>query len=343
VVTIRDVAAAAGVSPMSVSNALSGARPVSEGTRVKVMSAVERLGYQVNTAARSLRQGRTGVVGVAVPTLESQYYAQLCGRLVRRFAEAGLAAVVEDTGATWERQASVFRDSRVAAYDGLVLSPIGLSEAELRTFSGRLPLVVLGEQQLHRSVDRVGMANAAGAAAATRLLLARGCRRLAVVGAPPLDRLEALDEEAERSLTEGAAFVERARGFLAAAREVDGVRTTSLYTGSTLADGRRAGHELLDRQPDVDGVLCATDTLALGVLRALADRGVRVPDDVRVIGFDDVEEASFSVPSLSSVDPGHDAMAGAAVELLVRRIADPGAEPRDVVGEARVVERQSTG
>ncbi|TXR56966.1 LacI family DNA-binding transcriptional regulator [Quadrisphaera setariae] len=338
-VTIRDVAAAAGVSPMSVSNALSGTRPVSEVTRVKVMSAVERLGYQVNTAARSLRQGRTGVVGVVVPTLESQYYAQLCGRLVRRFAEAGLSAVVEDTGATWERQASVFRDSRVAAYDGLVLSPIGLSEAELRSFAGRLPLVVLGEQQLHRSVDRVGMANAAGAAAATRVLLARGCRRLAVVGAPPLDQL---GERAETSLTEGAAFVERARGFLAATREVPGVTTTSLYTGSTLADGRRAGHDLLAAHPDVDGVLCATDTLAFGVLRALADRGVRVPDDVRVIGFDDVEEASFSVPSLSSVDPGHEAMAAAAVELLVRRITDPGAAPRDVVGEARVVERQST-
>lgn len=338
-VTIRDVAAAAGVSPMSVSNALSGTRPVSEVTRVKVMTAVERLGYQVNTAARSLRQGRTGVVGVVVPTLESQYYAQLCGRLVRRFAEAGLAAVVEDTGATWERQASVFRDSRVAAYDGLVLSPIGLSEAELRTFAGRLPLVVLGEQQLHRSVDRVGMANTSGAAAATRLLLERGCRRLAVVGAPPLDEL---DDDAERVLSEGAAFVERARGFVAAAREVEGTTTTSRYTGSTLADGWRAGHDLLDTHPGVDGVLCATDTLAFGVLRALADRGVRVPDDVRVIGFDDVEEARFSVPSLSSVDPGHEAMAEAAVELLVRRIADPGAEPRDVVGEARVVERQST-
>lgn len=340
-VTIRDVAAAAGVSPMSVSNALSGTRPVSEVTRTKVMSAVERLGYQVNTAARSLRQGRTGVVGVVVPTLESQYYAQLCGRLVRRFAEVGLAAVVEDTGATWERQASVFRDSRVAAYDGLVLSPIGLSEAELRTFAGRLPLVVLGEQQLHRSVDRVGMANAAGAAAATRVLLGRGCRHLAVVGAPPLHQLDLLDD-AEGVLSEGAAFVERARGFLSAAREADGVTTTSLYTGSTLADGWRAGHELLTTHHGVDGVLCATDTLAFGVLRALADRGVRVPDDVRVIGFDDVEEARFSVPSLSSVDPGHEAMAEAAVELLVRRIADPGAEPRDVVGEARVVERQST-
>jgi len=343
VVTIRDVAAAAGVSPMSVSNALSGRRPVSPRTRDAVLHAADALGYQINTAARSLRQGRTGVVGVAVPTLSSQYYSSLCARLVRGFAEVGLAAVVEDTGATWERQSAVFRDSRLAAYDGMVIAPIGLSEAELRAFAGRLPLVVLGEQQLHRTVDRVGMANREGAVAATRLLLARGARRLAFVGSPSLDDLDRPGAAAEAAIPEGAAFVERARGFRDAAREVPGTTTTSLYDGADLAGGARCAAALLARDPRVDGVLCATDTLALGLLRGFADAGVRVPHDVRVIGFDDVEEARYAVPSLSTVDPGHDAVVRATVELLVHRITDPGAPHRDVVGPARVVERESTG
>ncbi len=93
-VTMRDVAAEAGVSPMTVSNALTGRRPVSEATRRVVLEAVDRLGYQVNVAARSLRQGRTGVVGIAVPTLDSHYYSRLAHRLVLAFSQAGLATVV---------------------------------------------------------------------------------------------------------------------------------------------------------------------------------------------------------------------------------------------------------
>lgn len=334
-VTMRDVAAEAGVSPMTVSNALTGRRPVSEATRQRVLETVDRLGYQINVAARSLRQGRTGIVGIAVPGLDSHYYGQLASRLVKAFRQAGWAAVVEQTGASREGEIAAFNDSRLNAYDGLVMSPVGLGEEEIKALSGDLPFVVLGERPMHHAVDRVGMANVEGSAAATGLLLSRGCRELAFVGVPSF---EGLDTSA---IQEGPAFLLRARGFLDAARSSPGVAVTPGYAGATMAGGAQVAGELLDGR-DVDGIVCATDSLAFGVLRGLADRGVRVPDDLLVVGFDDVDDSRFHIPSLSTVDPGHDRMAAETVRLLLRRMEDRDAEPQDVTSEFRVVEREST-
>ncbi|WP_246314865.1 LacI family DNA-binding transcriptional regulator [Kineococcus aurantiacus] len=332
---MRDVAAEAGVSAMTVSNALTGRRPVSDATRRLVLETVERLGYQVNVAARSLRQGRTGVVGIAVPTLDSHYYSRLSHRLVLAFSRAGLATVVEETRASREGELAAFRDSRLNAYDGLVIAALGLNEPEIDALSREVPVVVLGEQELHRTVDHVSMPNVAGAEAATRLLLERGCRDLALVGFPTVDHLE------EVSLPEGAAFALRARGFANVVGGA-GVRARAAYAGVTQADGARCARDLLARGEVPDGIFCVTDTLAFGVVRALADHGVRVPDDVLVVGFDDVEDAQFHIPSLTSVAPDLDGLVDRTVDLLARRIATPAAEPQDVTVGYRLVEREST-
>ncbi len=334
-VTMRDVAAEAGVSPMTVSNALTGKRPVSEQTRQLVMETVERLGYQVNVAARSLRQGRTGVVGIAVPTLDSHYYSQLSHRLVRGFAQAGLATVVEETHASREGELAAFRDSRLNAYDGLVIAALGLTEREINALSREVPVVVLGEQELHQTVDHVSMPNVEGAESATRLLVERGCRRLAIVGSPPLDAL------ATATLPEGAAFSLRAEGFRRVAQEA-GASAVATHAGTTQEAGVRCAQQLLALPERPDGVFCVTDTLAFGVVRGLADHGVRVPEDVLVVGFDDVEDARYHVPSLSTVAPDHQAIVDHAVRLLTRRIAAPDAPPQDVTVSHTVVEREST-
>jgi len=335
VVTLRDVAAEAGVSPMTVSNTVTGRKPVSPETRQRVMAAVERLGYQVNVAARSLRQGRTGIVGVAVPTLDSHYFGRLSHRLVRAFSQAGLATVVEETDASREGELAAFRDSRRNAYDGLVITALSLTARELDVQGRDVPVVVLGEQDVHRAVDHVGMPNGVGAEAATRLLLERGCRRLAVVGAPTLEGL------ADVTLPQGAAFTLRADGFRRAVRG-SGATATAVYAGDSQAAGAECARRLLALPRPPDGIFCVTDTLAFGVVRALADHGVRVPGDVLVVGFDDVEDAAFHIPSLSSVAPDHEELVAQTVRLLRRRIAEPAAPLEDVTVGFRVVEREST-
>ena len=335
-VTLRDVAAEAGVSPMTVSNTVTGRKPVSPQTRERVMAAVERLGYQVNVAARNLRQGRTGVVGIAVPSLDSQYYGRLTQTLVEAFAGAGLRAVVEVTHSSREGELAAFQDSRHNAYDGLVITALELSETELAHLGRDLPVVVLGEQELHHSVDHVRMPNVAGAEAAATVLLERECRRLAVVGTPP-----APDPDGPPA-PERFAFDPRAEGFRAAVARHPGARAVEVHSGSAQEDGRRSVVELLAAAEPPDGIFCVTDTLALGVLRGLWDHGVRAPDDVLVVGFDDVADARFSFPSLSTVAPDHDALVGQAVDLLTTRMADPTLPARERTVSFTVVEREST-
>ncbi|WP_345710973.1 LacI family DNA-binding transcriptional regulator [Kineococcus glutinatus] len=334
---MREVAQAAGVSTMTVSNVLTGRRHVSPQTRQRVLDVVVRTGYQVNVAARSLRRGRTGIIGLGVPELDSHYFGMLGARLVARLAREGLRVVVEQTGADREGELEAIADSRVNAYDGLILSASGLGSADVAALAGDLPVVMLGERQDMHRFDHVEMSNTAGAEAAARLLLERGCEHLAVIGTPPLERSD--DDGGHQD----DAFRLRAAGVRRALAEFPGAtalavqeRTNHLSTGAALAA------EALRRQPRTDGLLCATDTLALGALRGLADLGVHVPDDVLVIGFDDVPAAAYSVPSLSSVSPGHDAMVEATVRLLLRRMRDPSATPEHFVGPWAVVEREST-
>lgn len=348
--TMRDVAAAAGVSPMTVSNVLAGRSNVSEETRRRVLDVVERTGYRVNTAAQSLRRGRTGIVGLAVPEVHSHYFGLLAARLIARLAPEGLRVVVEQTGASREGELAAITASRVSAYDGLVLSAVGLDPDDVLAIAGDLPVVVLGERQDVRRFDHVEMANTEGAAAATRLLLDRGCRHLVALGMPDLTSLDSLDlpDDDARPRPQGPghhgdAFRLRALGVRDAVAAVPGARAVAVHGGaSTLASGAALTREALAREPRLDGLVCATDTLAIGALRALADAGRRVPDDVLVAGFDDVADGAFTVPSLTTVTPGHDVMVEETARLLLRRIADPTAAPERFVSPFAVVEREST-
>lgn len=344
--TMRDVAAAAGVSPMTVSNVLAGRTNVSEETRRRVLEVVERTGYRVNTAAQSLRRGRTGIVGLAVPEVHSHYFGLLAARLIDRLAPEGLRVVVEQTGASREGELAAITASRVSAYDGLVLSAVGLDPDDVLAIAGDLPVVVLGERQDVRRFDHVEMANTDGAEAATRLLLERDCRHLVALGMPDLGPLPSRDDGDPRPQGPGHlgdAFRLRALGVRAAVDAVPGARAVAVSGArSTLAGGAALAREALEREPGLDGLVCATDTLAIGALRALADAGRRVPDDVLVVGFDDVADAAYTVPSLTSVSPGHDWMVEETARLLLRRIADPAATPERCTSPFRVVEREST-
>ncbi|MEH3075677.1 MAG: LacI family DNA-binding transcriptional regulator [Quadrisphaera sp.] len=340
---MREVAEAVGVSTMTVSNALSGRRYVSPATRQRILEVMERTGYQVNVAARNLRQGRSGTIGLGVPELDSPYFGMLAARLVERLSLEGLRVAVEQTGASREGELAAITDSRVNAYDALVLSATGLSASDLAGLAGDLPVVLLGERQDMTRFDHVEMPNLAGAEAAARSLLERGCRHLAVLGTPDLDAPGATDAPGSRADHAFDAFRLRADGVRRALADHPAATAVAVRRSTVfLADGAALVGDALALQPQTDGFVCATDTLALGALRGLADRGVRVPDDVLVIGFDDVTQGAFSVPSLSTVAPDHAGMVEATVRLLVRRLKDRSAPPERFVADYALVHREST-
>ncbi|TWD83459.1 LacI family transcriptional regulator [Kribbella amoyensis] len=332
VVTMADVARSAGVSTMTVSNVINGRPRVGAETRERVLAAITELGYQINLAARHLRAGRTGVVGLAVPELERPYFAQLAARLADRFERHGLRIVVERTKASRQGELDAVAFSRLRMYDGLILSVVDLDPAELAQVGTESPVVVIGERVTPSRFDHVMMDNVDGARQATAHLLATGSRRIALLGGTP-------GTEATSMPTL------RAQGW-AEAHAAAGVPTDSrlvVPSSFRLEDGYEDVKSLLERGIGFDGVFALTDVVAIGALRALADAGLSVPGDVQVVGFDDVDESRYLVPSLTSVNPGHDAMADAIVDLLLRQMGDAQpTEPHEHVVPARLVARETT-
>ncbi|GAA4938893.1 LacI family DNA-binding transcriptional regulator [Streptomonospora halophila] len=334
-VTMRDVARHAGVSVKTVSNVVNDFPHVSPSTRERVLASISVLGYRMNFSARNLSLGRTGMITLAVPELRLPYFSELSDEVIVAAAERGYTVLVERTGGVRERELEVLTSDRRRMTDGLIFSPLGLRPSDAHRLEVDYPLVLLGERALHGSVHHVAMGNVAGARAVGEHLLERGRRRIAVVGSYD---------------TRGAgAGSLRTQGFTRALADA-GIEHDPRRTGEALEWTRTTGAEamrrVLDRGVGVDAVYGLNDVLALGAMRVLYERGLRVPEDVAVAGFDDIEEGGFSCPSLTTVQPGRPEIARTAVWLLVDRIArgaPAGPGGRELVVAPELVVRESTG
>lgn len=331
--TLRDVARVAGVSFKTVSNVVNGHPHVAEATRLRVLAAIEQLGYRPNLFARTLRSGRTGAIGLAVPELGLAYFAQLADEVIEVANEHDLVVLIETTGGDRRRELEVLGGHRRRLTDGLLFSPVGLGLEDAAALEREYPLVLLGERVFDAPVDHVTMQNVDGARAATELLLDQGRRRIAVLG-----------ERRSETLGPSALRIEGYRAALES-RGVHVDESLIVETGSwRRADGAEAMRGLLDRGVAFDAVFALNDELALGAMRALREHGVEVPAEVAIIGFDDLDEGRYALPSLSTVDPGRREIARLAVALLLERLAPDGAgaPPRRLQSRHRIVEREST-
>jgi DNA-binding LacI/PurR family transcriptional regulator len=330
--TLQDVAKAAGVSPMTVSNVINNHPHVRSSTREKVLEAMARLDYRVNVAARNLAKGRTGTIGLAVPDVNSPYYGRLASAIITAAERRKLRVSIEQTG-TRENELDALSLSRNRLYDGLILSAADMGQADAERLRVDHPVVVLGDRIFDGPVDHVAMPNLDASRAATRHLIERGCRRIAIL-------CGAVDEVDTSSL--------RLAGYRQALEEAGLPADPALIQTvdrPDMPEGAERAREMVASGLDFDGVFCVNDSVAMGVLRGLADARIRVPDQVKVIGFDNVKGSKFLIPSLSTVDPDHDTMAERAIDLLTRRIeeAEPGAEYQEFVSTFSVVIRESTG
>ncbi|MEV6001502.1 LacI family DNA-binding transcriptional regulator [Streptomyces griseomycini] len=330
--TLQDVAKAAGVSPMTVSNVINNHPHVRSSTREKVLEAMARLDYRVNVAARNLAKGRTGTIGLAVPDVNSPYYGRLASAIITAAERRKLRVSIEQTG-TRENELDALSLSRNRLYDGLILTAAGLGQGDAERLRVDHPVVILGDRIFDGPVDHVAMPNLDASRAATRHLIERGCRRIAIL-------CGAVDEVDTSSL--------RLTGYRQALHDAGLPSDPGLVQQVgrlDMPEGAERVREMVESGLDFDGVFCVNDSLAMGVLRGLADARIRVPDQVKVIGFDNVKESTFLVPSLSTVDPDHDGMAERAIDLLIRRIeqTEPPAGHAESVGDFSLVIRESTG
>ena len=331
--TVKDVAALALVSPKTVSNVLGGTVPVAPDTRSRVEAAIERLGYVPNLAARGLRSGRTGIVALVMPDLRAAFSAEVSQHFVELAHRRGLAVQIEQSWDDLDRTREVMAQARRHLVDGVVMNPTTVEQRDvvLTGGGGSVPLVMLGEV-LQDDVDQVWVDSVDAAARMTRFLLGLGHRRIAMLGVPGPD-------------VDTATGAQRREGYRAALVEaglpVDPALEVACRTWRP-GGGFAAMEELLDRGERPDAVFCATDSIAIGALSALWSRGVRAPDDVSVAGFDDIDEAAFASPPLTTVRFDKRAYAQAALDHLIARIDGAADPPVRIEVPVEIVERAST-
>lgn len=330
---VEDVARLAGVSKRTVANVVNDFPHVKASTRERVQAAIVELNYRPSLAARSLKRGTSMVIELAVPELNAPYFAELGAHISDLADRLGYGLVVNQTRGLESREQAVVDGSRARFADGIIFSPLALDHAALIDLWNGTPMVLLGERvDASHEVGHVGIDNVQAAIDATTHLIEAGATRLAAIG-----RQEAASHRTAHLRLAGFEHaVERSTS------GVDGYKVSD--TGSFhQAEGYRAAAELFSgSEGRPDGIFCFNDTLALGALRALTERGIRVPHDVMLIGFDDIEDSRFSTVSLSTVSPDMPALAERAVDALIARLSNKDAEPVDEVLPHRVIAREST-
>ncbi|MBY8882871.1 LacI family DNA-binding transcriptional regulator [Actinacidiphila acidipaludis] len=300
---MRDVAEHAGVSVRTVSNVVSGYPHVSATTRERVQRSLDELGYRMDFLAKGLRSGRTGFVALAVPFLAEPYFAELAQAVIGAAARRGITVLVESTAGDSEVERKILSGGLTNVADGVLFSALTLPAADVGSAVPDFPLVMLGEHSVGDHLPRVGIDNVAAARTAVAHLLDQGCRRVVALG---------------RNASENGR--QRTEGYRQAMAEAK-VRRVNWFEVPvddwTRAEGYAAVAELLEGDgPLPDGVFAFNDALAVGALRALDASGVRVPEDVAVAAIDDIQEAAYTHPPLTSVAPDLDAIAERALDLL---------------------------
>jgi DNA-binding LacI/PurR family transcriptional regulator len=305
--TLKDVGDYVGVSAKTVSNVVNGTGWVTDDLTERVRVALRELGYRPNTAARQLRGGRSGTIALALPDLRQTYFAEIAAAFVDEAADRSTTVLISQTNADPAAERRISNGIGLPTLDGLIFSPLALTAAEIATRIDSTPIVLLGEHaSSNSSLAHVTVDNAAAARAATELLLSLGRTRIAAIGA----QTEGPNETAELRL---AGY----RVALDAAGIPFRPELVGQATAYHRADGAAAVRSLLADGIEFDAIFAFNDLLALGALHALGEARLRVPDDVAIIGFDDIEEGMYSTPSLTSVSPNKSAIARLALDLLL--------------------------
>ncbi|BCJ35761.1 LacI family transcriptional regulator [Actinocatenispora thailandica] len=323
--TLSQVADLAGVSVASVSRVLNGL-PASPEMTTRVRAAVDSLGYTPDARARSLKVGRTEQLVLVVPDVGNPVYTGLMRAVAAVVKDAGYRLLLS-TGNSEVAEEIAILDGLSSGYaDGVIISPLRMTEPILQALQRlRHPAVVIGTPPAAVPVDAVQADSAAGVQLAMQHLVDTDRRRIAFVNGPvdtvPGSARQRGFDRADERLLAGAG-----RRYAAGAFTVDA--------------GRQIAERVLDDRPDA--VLCANDLLAFGVMRVAHSRGIRVPDELAVVGIDDTDLAAVVSPGLTSVNLGSGERGAAAARLLLDRIADPDRPAERVVVDPWLTVRESS-
>lgn len=326
-ISVRDVAERAGVSVGTVSNVLNNPDKVAPATAERVLAAIDHLGFVRNDAARQLRAGHSRSIGMIVLDVRNPFFTDVARGAEVTAAEARLSVLLANSDERPDREAAyldLFEEQRVR---GILITPVGDVVPRLEQLRSRgIPCVLVDRLARTPGFSSVSVDDEAGGRMALEHLADAGRRHVVFVGGP-----FALQQVRDRET--GARQVAERRGV-----RLDVVETASL----SAAEGVRVGGLLAESEEHPDAVFAANDIVALGLLQGLIQGGMRVPEDVAIVGYDDIDFAAAATVPISSIGQPRVRIGTEAVELLLAE-TDGTAEPRQIVFQPELVVRASSG
>ena len=343
---IKDVAKRAGVSISTVSNVLNKSKYVSPELARRVEMAVEELSYEANPIARSMKNNKTGTIGVITEDICGVFYPYVVKGINSVAEEKGYQIMICDAQGTYgdkqaiKREKELFRRMIASRVDGIIFVSSVSSENREKYFSQikkqankykKIPLVSIERDLTVVGIDSVYFDSYANSKMAIQHLIDCGCRKICHITGP----------------THMEIVKERAKGYRDCLKEnnLDYCEDMIVHGDYSHLSGYVAVKQLIKQIPDMDGVFCGNDQMAIGVMKYLNEHGKRIPEDIKLIGYDDVFLASVVEPSLSTIHIRKRHAGIEAAKMLFRRIENPDiniGQPVAVKMDARLVVRQST-
>lgn len=314
--TLHDVAELVGVSPRTVSRVVNNEGGFSAETEARVRKAIAEVGYRPNLLARGLIRGRSSAIALVGPTMTDPFFPELAEGVQRAADDHGLTLFMASTAASAEQQHTMLETLASYAVEGAIVFPVDETDEQLgELVRSGLDLVTIDRAQGVPGAPNIRSDIEAGARRAVQHLRDRGCRHIAF-----LDGSHTLNGR-------------RRTGYQA----VVGEDMTTARVDNTAEGGMRAMARILDMAPDVDGVFAYNDLMAIGALRLLGERGLTVPDDVAVVGFDDISVSAMLYPALTTVRLDRARIGREAVDQLVALTNGEGVAPETLIPVELVV------
>ena len=327
---MKEVADLAGVSITTVSHVINETRTVSDDLREKVYAAMENLSYQPNALARGLRLKRTQILGLVIPDGTNPYFAEVARSIEDTSYKKGYSVIICNSDGNLEKEQNYIEVLVSKQVDGVILVAAGMSTSHMKALqSAGMPLVLVDRDSPNIVADSVQIDNEYGGYIATRHLLDLGHRRIACLAGP----------------SEVTPSGDRVLGYSRALKEADIVVEKELVRSGDFhsESGYRFAKEFLKMRVPPTAIFACNDLMAFGALGAAAELGFRIPQDLSIVGFDDIKLTEYTNPPLTTIAQPRYEMGELAVRFLLERIKNTDIEPRNPILPCRIVIRKSSG
>ncbi len=320
--SIRDVARMANVSPATVSRVMNGTANVDEEKKRRVLEAIKETGFVPNEVARSLFKKSAKLIGLILPSIENPFFAQLAGAIERKADKHGFRLVLCNTGSNVEKEKAALQMLTSMNADGIILTT---SNDEIREYTSNCNIPVIVTDRSFNGGDTLRYVHTdhyQGGRMATEHLIEKGCKSIVCI----------------KGQQEISSAKDRYEGYKDVCKE-KGIKEQTVDSAYDFDEGMKVTEELLEKFKDVDGIIACNDMVAISAYKVLHRKGIKVPEQIQLIGFDDIALAKLMTPELTTISQPVEDIGAKAAELIILR--DEKAK-QEYVFEAKLVERETT-